>query len=281
MTQPDFREFSEHLTHLSEDEIADIRRAFEFAVKSHTGQTREDGTPYVLHVIASADIVASWKADRDTIVAALLHDVLEDTPVKKDEIAREFGRRVALLVEGITKFTQADLEGDLPLDRKVETLRKLFDVMRIDIRSILVKLADRLHNVLTIDSLPDLARKRRFSLETLNIYHKIALPLGMRAIRHTFAENCVPHAYDDGVLMKKDRDRFYSSAQPLAHVIAEKLRASGAHVDSVEVSPRNLFTFRERTIERGEPAFIDAFIVSIVVGTEDDCYSLLRRLHTL
>ena len=186
MSVTDFHALAPHLLHLSEGEKADVRRAYEFAVLVHKDQRREDGSPYVTHVIAVAATVASWHADRDTIIAALLHDVLEDTATRRHEIAHQFGRRVAMLVESVTKFTLADLSPDLPLDRKIETLRKLFDVMRHDMRSVLIKLADRLHNVLTIDALPE-ERRRRFAEETLDVYHKIALHLGMRALRHQYA----------------------------------------------------------------------------------------------
>lgn len=284
MQQPDFSTLLSKLSHLPEGEISDVREAFDFAVSAHAHQTREDGSPYVLHVIAVAETLAGWKADRDTVIAALLHDVLEDTEIRKDEITEKFGRRVALLVESVTKFTQADLSPDLPLDRKVETLRKLFDVMRYDMRSILIKLADRLHNVLTIDALPTTDRRRRFALETLNIYHKIALHLGMREVRHVFAEHCVPDAYDDGIGALAERDRSYEEASHLRGVIERDFLHTQASttVLSVRIEPRNLLTFYDRRKARGGVSVpLDAFIVSISVATEDECYRMLRLLHTL
>ncbi len=284
MQQLDFHTLLVKLSHLSEGEISDVREAFDFAVSAHAHQTREDGSPYVLHVIAVAETLAGWKADRDTVISALLHDVIEDTKIRKDEIAEKFGRRVALLVESVTKFTQADLSPDLPLDRKIETLRKLFDVMRYDMRSILIKLADRLHNVLTIDALPTADRQRRFALETLSIYHKIALHLGMRDVRHVFAEHCVPAAYDDGIGALAERDRSYEDASHLRGVIERDFLHTQASttVLSVRIEPRNLLTFYERRKARGGVSVpLDAFIVSISVATEDECYRMLRLLHTL
>lgn len=282
--QPDFQIFAAALSYLPENERVEIRRAFEFAVQAHAPQKREDGSPYVLHVIAVAEIAASWKADRDTIIASLLHDVIEDTPVKKEEITERFGRRAALLVESITKFTMSDLSADLPLDRKIETLRKLFDVMRYDMRSILIKLADRLHNVITIEALPTAERRRRFAFETLNIYHRIALHLGMRDVRHAYAEHCVPSAYDDGPQALIERNRFFEEAKPLATGIKHDLKHTNGTTQplSIEVQPRNLLTFYlRRQAKGGEALLIDSFLVSIQVQAEDDCYNMLRLLHTL
>lgn len=279
-----FQRLRELLHSMQEGELLEIQRAFDFALQAHAHQTREDGSPYALHVIAVAETLACWHADRDTIIAALLHDVLEDTSIAREEIATHFGRRVVLLVESVTKFSQADLSPDLPLDRKVETLRKLFDVMRHDMRSILIKLADRLHNVCTIDALQDPARRRRFARETLDVYHKIALHLGMRNIRHVFAEHCVPAAYDDGLAALAERDRGEEDARPIAAQVMRDLAQNdtGVRIVRVDVQPRNLLTFYERRAAgSGIVLPSDAFIISVQVPTEDDCYRALRLLHTL
>ncbi len=284
MYQPDFRHLAALLKHLSAGDLVDVRKAFDFVVKAHALQNREDGTPYVLHVIRVAEIVAEWKADRDTVIAALLHDVIEDTPVHKEEIAEKFGRKTAMLVEGITKFSQADLSPDLPLDRKIETLRKLFDVMRLDMRSILIKLADRLHNVQTIDALPTAERRRRFAIETLTVYYKIAFHLGLRNTRRTFAELCVPHAFDAGSSEKALRDEMCLAAARITESVKLELRkhAESYGLLSVTMFPRNLLIFHERIKERGgNPLVQDAFSISVIVRTEDDCYQLLKTLHTL
>ncbi len=284
MQQPDFRHLAALLKHLSAGDLHDVRTAFDFAVQAHEPQKREDGTPYVTHVIHVAEIVAGWKADRDTVIAALLHDILEDTPVHKEEIAVKFGRKVALLVEGITKFSQADLSPDLPLDRKIETLRKLFDVMRLDMRSILIKLADRLHNVQTIDSLPTAERRRRFAIETLTVYYKIAFHLGLRNVRRIFAEYCVPHAFDTGIAEQARRDAMCVPAARISESIERELRtySESYGLISVTMFPRNLLIFHERTQQRGgNPLLQDAFSLSVIVRTEDDCYQLLKTLHTL
>lgn len=282
--QIDFHHFAAQLTYLTPGELHDVRSAFDFAIKAHEGQKREDGAPYVMHCIAVAEIIASWKGDRDTIIAALLHDVLEDTSIKRDELAEKFGRHVILLVEGITKFAQADLSPDLPLDRKIETLRKLFDVMRLDMRVVMIKLADRLHNVRTIGTLPSPERRRRFALETLNIYYKLSFHLGLRAVRREFAELCVPHAFDCGAEDMAMRDRMCDAAKDVFSALQHELLSTEAkdRILKVYQLSRNLLIFHNRRIERGgDPIAEDAFSINIVVREEEDCYYLLKILHTL
>ncbi|MEQ1849307.1 MAG: HD domain-containing protein [Candidatus Peribacteraceae bacterium] len=270
--------------HLTEGEQSDIEEAYAFALEKHASQTREDGSPYVLHVIDTATIVANWGADRDTIIAALLHDVLEDTAVTKSDLLERFGKRVALLVEATTKFTAADLNPALDLERKTETLRKLFDVMRMDTRCIVIKLADRLHNVLTIDALPD-ERRERFARETMNVYYKIAFHLGMREVRRQFAEHCVPYVYPEGATDIRERDRLCQQFQSLPHTIERVLKAQESEssgIDRIFLQPRNAQIFHDkRTARGGTAASQDAFSLIAIVTDEEHCYHFLKSIHTL
>ncbi len=273
------------LGYLSENDLHDVRDAYKMACESHAGQKRNDGTPYVNHVIEVAEIVGQWHADRDTIIAALLHDVLEDAPVKKDAITERFGRHVAMLVDGVTKFTNADLDHDLPLDRKTETLRKLFDVMRRDVRVAVIKLADRLHNIYTIDTLSTPERRTRFALETLNVYHKLALHLGMRQVRQVFADFCVPYAFpEDGGRAKTLRDALCMQGELLLPSLDRQLRSEDAAQDLLgsELQPRDLLKFLMRMRDRmWQPSASDAFSLVLMVKSEDACYRLLKHIHTL
>lgn len=263
----------------------DVRDAYKMACEAHAGQWRDDGTPYVNHVIEVAEIVGQWHADRDTIIAALLHDVLEDAPIQKDTITLRFGRHVAMLVDGVTKFSNADLDHDLPLDRKTETLRKLFDVMRRDIRVAVIKLADRLHNIYTIDTLSTPERRTRFSLETLHVYHKLALHLGMRQVRQIYADFCVPYAFpEDGGRAKTLRDALCMHGELLLPSLERQLRAEAESSDvlSVELQPRDLLKFLHRMRDRmWQPSASDAFSIVLVVRSEEACYRLLKHIHTL
>ncbi len=280
----DFSRLESILGYLTETQLGDVRDAYKLACEAHAGQLRNDGSPYVNHVIEVAEIAGQWHADRDTIVAALLHDVLEDAPVKKDEITRRFGRHVAMLVDGVTKFTNADLDHDLPLDRKTETLRKLFDVMRRDVRVALIKLADRLHNIYTIDLLPSPERRKRFALETLGVYYKLATHLGMRQVRQAYADFCIPYSSDDGARAKQLRDSVCAQGELMFPSIERQLRGEDASGDllALEIQPRDLLKFLERMGERRwQPAASDAYSIVLVVKTEEACYRLLKHIHTL
>ncbi|HRH93191.1 MAG TPA: HD domain-containing protein [Candidatus Peribacteria bacterium] len=281
----DFSRLESILGYLSENHLHDVRDAYKLACEAHAGQMRHDGSPYVNHVIEVAEIIGQWHGDRDAVIAALLHDVLEDAPVQKDEITRRFGRHVALLVDGVTKFNNADLDQDLPLDRKTETLRKLFDVMRRDVRVAIIKLADRLHNIYTIDTLPSPERRKRFALETLNVYHKLALHLGMRDVRQTFADFCVPYAYDgDGERARTLRDAVCAQGELLFPSIERQLREEDERnaLESLEMQPRDLLKFLQRMRERmWQPTASDAFSVVVIVKSEEACYQLLKHIHTL
>ncbi len=279
-----FDRLQELCAHFSSSEQVEIRSAYDYAVHAHRLQKRADGSPYAHHIIAVAEYVAEWGGDRDTIIAALLHDTIEDTDVQKEDIVQHFGEHVAVLVDGITKFTHADLSEDLPLDRRIETLRKLLDVMRLDMRSIIIKLADRLHNIRTLDAIENPAKRRRIAKETLDVYHKIALHLGMRQVRHAFAEYCIPLVYDDGIAALALRDRLYEESLFLEKKIITDLRKNTPVLEqyTISVESRNLDTFYHlwKKYEDGIQ-HSHAALVSIIVPTEDECYRMLRVLHTL
>lgn len=265
-----------------------VEHALEAATKAHAGQTRKDGSPYIEHPIEVAVILAQWNADAATIAAALLHDAIEDTPMTRDAIAAEFGETIAQLVEGVTKITETDLtlrqgsEGQLTLDRKTETLRKLFDVMRQDIRALVIKMADRVHNVRTIHELaPD--RQVRFAKETLDIYYKLAYHLGMNDVRREFSERCVPIVHsDEGMKLVAMRAHQLSAAVRIATTVEEKLRALDERhaIQSVRLEGHSLVSLLH---DSHQPDFNkdQAIYVVIVTKDEDGCYATLKNLHGL
>ena len=154
-----------------------IRSAYEMAKAAHAGQKRKDGSPYVTHCVAAADIAADMGLDEDSIVAALLHDVIEDTSLTHEDIARQFGSSVADIVEGVSKLTRVQYTSKE--DEQMENLRKMLLAMAKDIRVILIKIADRMHNMRTMDyQSPE--KQRSKSLETMEIYAPIAHRLGMQ-----------------------------------------------------------------------------------------------------
>ena len=152
-----------------------IRLAYEFADSAHQGQKRKSGEPYIIHPLATAHILADLRIDPAIVIAALLHDVPEDTKVTLEEIEKNFGKEVASMVKGITKLGKLKYRG---VERYIENLRKMFVAMAEDIRVMILKFADRIHNLSTLDALPP-QKRYRIALESLEIYAPIAGRLGM------------------------------------------------------------------------------------------------------
>ena len=167
-------------SYLDQDQVQEVYRAYLFGAEAHEGQHRLSGEPYIYHPIAAARILAELRLDHKSIIAAILHDVIEDTPTAKEQIESAFGADVAELVDGVRKLTQIEFES--PAEAQAENFRKMILAMVRDIRVILVKLADRLHNMRTLGVMrPD--KRRRIARETLDIYAPIANRLGINALR--------------------------------------------------------------------------------------------------
>ncbi|NND69357.1 MAG: HD domain-containing protein, partial [Halioglobus sp.] len=174
-------EFSEKLSsYLEPDQIKGVNRAYYYAEQAHDGQFRRSGDPYITHPLAVANILAEMRMDPQSLKAALLHDVIEDTGVSKAALARQFEDTVAELVDGVSKLTH--LEFETIAEAQAENFQKMALAMAEDIRVILIKLADRLHNMRTLDAL-DHEKRRRIARETLDLYAPIANRLGMNNVR--------------------------------------------------------------------------------------------------
>ena len=161
-------------------DLGKVRKAYEFAARAHAGQRRKNGDPYVTHCISASEITVDMGLDEDSIVAALLHDTIEDTSVTHERLAKEFGSTVADLVEGVTKLTRVQLVSKE--DAQMESLRKMLMAMSKDIRVILIKMADRLHNMRTMQYQSE-EKQRSKSLETMEIYAPIAHRLGIQKVK--------------------------------------------------------------------------------------------------
>src|SRR5437763_11091148 len=190
-TAPLLRE-SERFGYLKPKDVARLEEAYRFSEAAHAGQTRQSGEPYISHPLAVAEILAGWHLDGQTLMAALLHDVTEDTSVTKDEITDTFGKPVAELVDGVSKLDKIEFESQE--QAQAENFRKMFLAMARDVRVILIKLADRLHNMRTLEVMQ--AKKRaRIARETLEIYAPIANRLGLNALYQELEELAFKHLY--------------------------------------------------------------------------------------
>jgi len=186
--------FKEWAGYLKPEDISQLQSAYHFSEQAHEGQFRQSGEPYISHPLAVANILAQWHLDTQALTAALLHDVMEDTSVTKTEISRNFGRPVAELVDGVSKLDKIEFETHA--EAQAENFRKMLLAMARDVRVILIKLADRLHNMRTLEAVGS-EQKRRIARETLEIYAPIALRLGLNSIYQELEDLALKHLYPD------------------------------------------------------------------------------------
>ena len=186
MIKPVLTAAKKYLPQLDEERII---RAYEFAKTAHEGQVRKNGTPYITHPVSAALLLTELHVDEDTLIACLLHDVPEDTSYTLEDIEKAFGSKVEFLVDGITKLSKVHYRNDME-ERQIESLKKLFLHSAKDPRIILIKLADRLHNMQTIDAIPNPLKRERIARETLEIFVPIANLLGIWEMKNQLEDHC-------------------------------------------------------------------------------------------
>lgn len=268
--------------YLPADEIQQVRRAYFYAEQAHDGQKRSSGEPYVSHPLAVATILANLHMDHQALIAALLHDVIEDTGVSKAAVATQFGEVVAELVDGVSKLTQITFESKA--EAQAENFRKMVLAMAEDIRVIIVKLADRLHNMRTLGVLrPD--KKRRISRETLDIYAPIANRLGINTLRLELEElsfqGIYPMRYKQLKLaVVKARGNRKDIVKKIQARLQERLDEEGlsGHVVGRE---KNLFSLYNKMKEQKKAfkSVMDVHAFRILTESTDDCYRILGVVH--
>lgn len=269
-------------SYLPPSEICKVQKAYELAERAHGDQKRFSGEPYVTHPVAVAKILADMRMDPETIMAALLHDVLEDTPVEKENIIREFGSDVAELVDGVSKLTQMHFQSRA--EAQAENFRKMILAMARDIRVMLVKLADRLHNMRTIGVLPA-KQQRRIAQETLDIYAPIANRLGMNNFRLEFQERgfATLHPLRARVL-KAAVERAHGETEQIPQTIRTTLeeKLTHAHIKAKVLGrKKSLYTIYEK-MKRKHLTFhevMDVIAFRIIVDDVDTSYRVLGVVH--
>ena len=271
--------------YLSHEQVNEIQRAYVFAKEAHGTQCRYTGEPYITHPSAVAQILAQMRMDPATIMAALLHDVVEDTPVKQAEIVEKFGHEVGDLVDGVTKLTQIHFENYA--QAQAENFRKMVMAMASDIRVILVKLADRMHNMRTLHALP-IEKRRRISLETLEIFAPIANRLGMHAFRVELEDLGFASLYPLRYKVLKDAiDKAGGNRHEVMEMIDRQIREAlkKANIPSVTLSFRSkhLYSIYKKMHEKhlSFSEIMDVYGFRIIVDKIDACYRVLGVLHNL
>ncbi|HEX9115542.1 MAG TPA: HD domain-containing protein, partial [Anaerolineae bacterium] len=271
-------------------EVEIVGRAYALAERAHAGQKRKSGEPYIIHPLAVAGILADLRLDHQAIAAALLHDVAEDTDVHIPDLAEEFGPEIASLVDGVTKLKAISEFANLPEDShdpKIESLRKMFLAMYSDVRVVLIKLADRLHNMRTMSYMtPD--KQRRISRETLEIYAPLASLLGIAQIKWEL-EDLAFRYLEPGIYaeMKSqlaqrrvERESYLLQITELLH--SELVRHN---IQQAEISarPKHIYSIWRKMKKKGVPfdQIYDRQGVRIIVPEIGDCYAALGVVHTL
>jgi len=265
-------------------QVDEIHQAYEFGAQAHEGQRRLSGEPYISHPVAVASILADLRMDHRTIEAALLHDVIEDTPTLKEEIGTRFGPEVAQLVDGVSKLTQIKFKSRA--EAQAENFRKMVLAMVEDIRVIMVKLADRLHNMRTLDAVPP-PKRRRIANETLEIYAPIAQRLGMSAMRMELEDlgfaALHPMRYKVlGKHLKRSRTHQKEMVKKISYSLTQAL-AREQITARVEGREKHLYSVYRKMRAKHLPLteVLDVYAFRIVVDRTDTCYRTLGVVHNL
>jgi GTP diphosphokinase / guanosine-3',5'-bis(diphosphate) 3'-diphosphatase len=270
--------------YLPPDQVERVREAYEYAETAHAGQKRHSGEAYITHPIAVADILADLHMDGATLTAAILHDVVEDTPSSAAEVEQRFGKEVAELVDGVTKLDQVQFKSRK--EAQAESFRKMILAMVRDIRVIMVKLADRTHNMRTLSAMPP-EKRRSVARETLDIYAPIANRLGIHSIKLELEDlgfrTLYPHRYR---VIERELKRARGNQREFLPKIVKALRqalAGGKVTGRVEAREKHLFSVYLKMRRKRLPLaqVIDMFGVRIIVGSVDDCYRVLGLVHGL
>lgn len=271
-------------SYLEAPQINLVKRAYFYAEQAHDGQKRRSGEPYITHPLAVADILAMMHMDHQSLMAAMLHDVIEDTGISKKAIAGQFGETVAELVDGVSKLTQFEFESHA--EKQAENFQKMALAMANDLRVILVKLADRLHNMRTLGAMPP-DKKRRIAKETLEIYAPIAHRLGMNDLRMEFEDRGFYAMYP---LRASRLQAALKTARGNRKELVEQIQASlekrltRENLNSIVIGrEKHLFSIYEKMRQKKKffKEIMDVYAFRIVVDSVDTCYRVLGVIHNL
>ncbi|HWV90078.1 MAG TPA: bifunctional (p)ppGpp synthetase/guanosine-3',5'-bis(diphosphate) 3'-pyrophosphohydrolase [Burkholderiales bacterium] len=270
--------------YLKPTDVARLAEAYRFSEAAHAGQTRQSGDPYISHPLAVAEILADWHLDGQTLMAALLHDVTEDTSVTKDEISDTFGKPVAELVDGVSKLDRIEFQS--AEDAQAENFRKMLLAMARDVRVMLIKLADRLHNMRTLGAVSP-AKRRRVARETMEIYAPIANRLGLNTLYHELQELAFSHLYPTRyrVLAKATKAARGNRREMIGRTLEatkKKLADSGIQA-KVFGREKHVFSTYRKMIEKhlSFSEVHDIFGLRVIVADVPACYLALGALHGL
>ncbi|HET7160077.1 MAG TPA: HD domain-containing protein, partial [Burkholderiales bacterium] len=270
--------------YLKPEDMTQVEAAYRFSKAAHDGQFRKSGEPYISHPLAVADILAQWHMDPQALTAALLHDVTEDTAITNTQISRNFGRPVAELVDGVSKLDRIEFETQEKA--QAENFRKMLLAMARDVRVILIKLADRLHNMRTLEAV-DAVRRRRIALETLEIYAPIANRLGLNSIFQELEDLSFKHLYPDryrvlSKAVKAARGNRREVVSKVTEAVTRRLKECKVEAQ-VQGREKHLYSIYRKMRDKhvSFAQVLDVFGFRIIVKDVPACYLALGALHGL
>ena len=277
-------ELAEHITYLKPDDIALVEKAYQFSKSAHAGQFRKSGDPYISHPIAVAKLLAKWHLDAHALMAALLHDVVEDTPATKQQVSEQFGKPVAELVDGVSKLDRIEFQTEA--HAQAENFRKMLLAMARDVRVILIKLADRLHNMRTLDSMTPEKRKR-IAKETQEIYAPIANRLGLNSVYQELADLSFRYLYPTryrvlAKAVKTARGNRRALVEKVLEAIQQKLKDAGVEAN-VSGREKHLYSIYRKMLGKALTfsEVFDIYGFRVIVRDVPGCYLALGALHGL
>ncbi len=280
----DVNEILEKLNNKTEEDIKRIKKAYEFAKEAHKDQKRYSGEPYFVHPVEAAKLLAQMQLDTTTIVATLLHDVCEDGHATPQQIEKEFGKEVAFLVEGVTKLGTVKYQG---VERHVENLRKMFLSMAEDIRVIIIKLADRTHNMKTLDAVPE-RKRERIARETMDIYVPLADRLGMGQFKGILEDLAFKYLYpkeyrwvkENIVGARKEKEIYLAK---IKQKVLKELQKNNINPIKIDSRVKNLYGVYKKLLRKDMDVsrIYDIIAVRIIAKTIEECYAILGIIHRL
>ncbi|MGM0629200.1 MAG: RelA/SpoT family protein [Patescibacteria group bacterium] len=266
----------------SAEDVDVIKRAYSFAEEAHREHKRYSGEPYFIHVFETARILAEFGMRGKTVAAGLLHDTIEDTDIAPEELKEEFGEEIFFLVEGVTKLGKVRYQG---MDRHNESLRKLFMATAQDIRVIIIRLADRLHNIRTLEHVPE-RKQRRIAKETLDVYAPIAYRLGIQRIHRELEDNAFPYVYPQAYkevkeLLNKQKRKRHNDLDKFRRSIIKEMTKQGIKNFKTDYRVKGLYSLYLKYLRKGKDMnnIYDILAVRIIVPTVADCYNVLGIIH--
>lgn len=281
---PDINEIFEQAHKLNKADKVLIQKAYDFAMRAHEGQKRNSGEPYFIHVFETAKILAGFGMDANTIGAGLLHDTLEDTEITEEEMEKEFGAEIVRLVKGVTKLGKLKYRG---AERHVESLRKFFMAVAEDLRVLIIKLADRLHNVRTLQYVRE-DKRYRIALETIQIHARLADRIGMGKLKGALEDAAFPYVFPEDYakveeLLKEKSNSNKKELEIVSEDLKKELEKNNIKVIEIDEREKHKYSLWQKLkrYEMDINKIYDIVAIRVIVKDIEDCYRTLGLIHML